>query len=271
MLRLLWVTGGILFLAGGISAPHAPLIYAAQPPAYADAADLEAQVSEALDAGLSLEQQLLWNDGLHHYETSLRKFPGNATLQQRMLICRLHHDVQRRYQDVTYLRSIRETPTQQSLDLYAEVLANLETHYVDGVDWKQLVRLGTASLEVALTEPLFINRDHLGRCTRITRARGDRRHIIAWYDTQLSYQRVLSTWQFHLACLRLIGCHVRSPGERLRCYAQLLASVRPRTAAYLVLEPLVLVSPRALTLARVIKRAIRRVGGRGRSRLPGSA
>jgi hypothetical protein len=80
---------------------------------------------------------------------------------------------------------------------------------------------------------------------------------------------VLSTWQFHLACLRLIGRHVPSPGERLRCYAQLLASVRPRTAAYLMLEPLMLVSPRALTLARVIKRAIRRAGGR--SRLPGSA
>lgn len=107
---------------------------------------------------MSLEQQRLWSDGIHHYEDSIRKFPDNATLQQRLLICRLHHDVQRRYQDTSFLRSIRELSTQQALDLYAEVLANMETHHVDGVQWKRSVRHGSASLEVALTEPLFINR-----------------------------------------------------------------------------------------------------------------
>jgi hypothetical protein len=70
-----------------------------------------------------------------------------------------------------------------------------------GSDRALLVDLALRGRFALVPEPLFINRDHLGRCTRITRARGDRRHIIAWYDTQLSYQRVLSTWQFHLACL----------------------------------------------------------------------
>jgi glycosyltransferase involved in cell wall biosynthesis len=140
-----------------------------------------------------------------------------------------------------------------------------------GSDRALLVDLALRGRFVLVPEPLFINRDHPGRCTRITRTRGERRHVVAWYDTQLSYHRVLSTWQFHLACLRLIGRHVRSPGERLRCHVQLLAAVRPRTAAYLVLEPLMLVSPRALTLARAIKKAIRRAGGHRGSRLPGSA
>ena len=140
-----------------------------------------------------------------------------------------------------------------------------------GSDRALLVDLALRGRFALVSEPLFINRDHLGRCTRITRARGDRRYIIAWYDTQLSHQRVLSTWQFHLACLRLIRRHVRSPVERLRCHAQLIASLRARTAAYLLLEPLMVVSPRALTLARAIKRAFRRAGGRSRSRLPGSA
>jgi glycosyltransferase involved in cell wall biosynthesis len=139
-----------------------------------------------------------------------------------------------------------------------------------GSDRTLLVDLALRGRFALVPEPLFINRDHLGRCTRITRARGDRRHIIAWYDTQLSYNRVLSTWQFHLACLRLIGRRVRSPRERVRCYARLLASLRPRTVAYLALEPLMVVSPGAFTLARAIKRAIRRPG-RGHSQLPGSA
>jgi glycosyltransferase involved in cell wall biosynthesis len=140
-----------------------------------------------------------------------------------------------------------------------------------GSDRALLVDLALRGRFARVAEPLFINRDHVGRCTRITRAQGERRHIIAWYDTQLSYRRVLSTWQFHLACLRLIRRRVASPGERVRCYAQLLAALRPRTAAYLLLEPLMVVSPRALTLARSLKRASRRKGGRTGSQLPGSA
>ena len=140
-----------------------------------------------------------------------------------------------------------------------------------GSDRALLIDLALRGRFALVPEPLFINRDHPGRCTRITRAGGDRRHIIAWYDTQLSYRRVPSMWLFHLTCLRLIRRRVPSAGERLRCLGQLLAALRPRRAAYLVLEPLIAVSPRALTLARAIKRAIRRASGRGHSRLPGSA
>jgi len=140
-----------------------------------------------------------------------------------------------------------------------------------GSDRTLLVDLALRGRFALVPEPLFINRDHAGRCTRITRTHGARRHVIAWYDTQLSHDRVLSTWQFHLACLRQIRRHVRSRGERLRCHRQLLGALRPRTVAYLVLEPLMLVSPHALTLARAIKRAVRRASGRGRSRIPGSA
>ncbi len=158
MLRLLCVTGGILILAGGISAPHAPTVYGGSPPVLSQTSALEAESQAALEAGLLLEQQRLWSEGINHYEAAVRKYPGNATLQQRLLICRLHYDVQRRYQDSTFLRSISELSTQQALDLYSEVLANMETHYVDGVEWKRLVRHGSASLEVALTEPLFLQR-----------------------------------------------------------------------------------------------------------------
>ncbi len=158
MLRLLCVTGGILLIAGWISAPYAQHVHGGQPLVYHDSSSLDLEVQAAVESGLLLEQQRLWNDGLHHYESSVRKFPNNATLQQRLLICRLHYDVQRRYQDTSFLQSIREMSTQQALDLYAEVLANMETHHVDGADWMRLIRHGTASLEVALTEPLFIKR-----------------------------------------------------------------------------------------------------------------
>ncbi len=74
------------------------------------------------------------------------------------MISRLHYDVNRRYQDESYLASVRELSTSQALDLYSEILANLQTHYVESVDWSRVMIHGTAALEVALTEEKFLDR-----------------------------------------------------------------------------------------------------------------
>ncbi|HBV63529.1 MAG TPA: peptidase S41 [Rhodopirellula sp.] len=117
--------------------------------------DLQA---EALAKGLEMEKERLWSDAVRHYESVSRDFPENATLYQRLIISRLHYDVNRRYQDESFLASVRELSTSQALDLYSEVLANLNTHYVDNVDWQRIMIHGTAALEVALTEEKFLGR-----------------------------------------------------------------------------------------------------------------
>ncbi len=117
--------------------------------------DLQAQ---ALAKGLEMEKERLWSDAVRHYESVSRDFPENATLYQRLIISRLHYDVNRRYQDDSFLASVRELSTSQALDLYSEVLANLNTHYVDNVDWQRIMIHGTAALEVALTEEKFVGR-----------------------------------------------------------------------------------------------------------------
>lgn len=122
------------------------------------AAPAQSTALEAMDGGIQLEKQREWGEAIRHYESALREHIDNPDLQQRLLICRLHFDVKRRYQDSSYLQAVRETSTQQALELYEEVLANLETHYVGTADWKRLVTNGTASLEVALTEPTFVDR-----------------------------------------------------------------------------------------------------------------
>lgn len=114
--------------------------------------------AEALAKGLELEKERLWSDAVRHYEGVSRDFPKNATLYQRLIISRLHYDVNRRYQDESFLASVRELSTSQALDLYSEVLANLNTHYVDNVDWQRIMIHGTAALEVALTEEKFVGR-----------------------------------------------------------------------------------------------------------------
>ena len=105
-----------------------------------------------------MEKEQLWSEAVQHYESASRDFPNNAKLYQRLIISRLHYDVNRRYQDESFLASVRELSTSQALDLYSEVLANLNTHYVDNVDWQRIMIHGTAALEVALTEEKFVNR-----------------------------------------------------------------------------------------------------------------
>lgn len=114
--------------------------------------------SVAIEKGLELERSQLWSDAVRHYESESRKFPNSTKLYQRLVISRLHYDVNRRYQDESYLASVRELSTSQALDLYSEVLANLKTHYVEEVDWARIQIHGTAALEVALTESKFVDR-----------------------------------------------------------------------------------------------------------------
>lgn len=147
---------GVLTDAG-----HAQVVSQAAPLEITDARIDDAKVdqeAQALTKGLEMEKEQLWSEAVQHYESASRDFPNNAKLYQRLIISRLHYDVNRRYQDESFLASVRELSTSQALDLYSEVLANLNTHYVDNVDWQRIMIHGTAALEVALTEEKFVNR-----------------------------------------------------------------------------------------------------------------
>ena len=109
-----------------------------------------------LRAGVEHEQNERWLEAIQHYEAATRKFPDHAELKRRLLISRLHYDVLRRCLDVTMADNLKQTAPQDVLELYSEVLARLEMSYVDPLEMTQLVRGGTAYLEVALTEPKFI-------------------------------------------------------------------------------------------------------------------
>jgi carboxyl-terminal processing protease len=114
--------------------------------------------ASAIEKGVEMERSLMWSDAIRHYETETRIYPGSSKLYQRLIISRLHHDVNRRYQDDSFVESIRQLSTSQALDLYSEILANVQTHYVEKVDWARVQIHGTAALEVALTEQRFIDR-----------------------------------------------------------------------------------------------------------------
>lgn len=112
---------------------------------------------ELLQEGLELEKGRFWIEAVRHYESALRDSPNQPQIRRRLQIARLHHDVVRRSSDAAIERLISEVQPAQALELYAEVMARLEMSYVDAIQYSDLVRGGTAYLEVALTEPDFVD------------------------------------------------------------------------------------------------------------------
>ncbi len=105
-----------------------------------------------------MELERRWGDALTHYEEALRQFPADGVLQRRFDTARLHYDIQRRSVDRSFSETLTRLPLDRALDLYAQVLLKIDSHYVDSPDWKDLVERGTNNLEIALSEPVFLER-----------------------------------------------------------------------------------------------------------------
>jgi carboxyl-terminal processing protease len=116
-------------------------------------------LQQVLQQGQHLEQQRRWGEALSHYEQSLREHPERSELQQRLTVARIHFDLGRRYGDSSFLASLIRMSEREALDVYAEVLLKIQAHYVDEPNWQQLMQRGVMNLDVALTEPVFLERN----------------------------------------------------------------------------------------------------------------
>lgn len=142
------------------SSPLAPSSQATVPATAETPAAL--QPEDVLRVGKALEQQRRWQEAIQHYEKSLKLLPLNKQITERMQISRVHLDVTRRYADRSFIESVERSTPAQSIEVYQDVVSKLETYYVDSIDYYKLALYGTAFLEVALTEPEFIQK-HLSK------------------------------------------------------------------------------------------------------------
>ncbi len=126
-----------------------------------------ADPTRLLQAGIDLERAREWIKAVQHYEVAARKFPSHTELKRRLLISRLHYDVMRRNSDVAIGDLLAHVTETEALDLYSEVLARLEMSYVEPLAMTEIVRSGTAYLEVALTEPDFLARHLEGQAPQV--------------------------------------------------------------------------------------------------------
>lgn len=158
-LRTLKNTFVLLYMLSCFALGGSQHVKAADPQQAPVVAAASRQLAEQqLQVGLELEQNRQWLDAVQHYEKACRSVPDDAELKRRLLISRIHYDVVRRCQDPSLLDAMATISASDGLELYSEVLSRLEMSYVDKLEMTELVRGGTAYLEVALTEPLFVGR-----------------------------------------------------------------------------------------------------------------
>jgi carboxyl-terminal processing protease len=116
------------------------------------------QVDGLLRRGQELEIQRRWGEALAHYEDALRTFPEDMSLERRFEAARSHYDLARRYADRSFCENMSRLPADKVLDLYLQVLLKIQAHYVELPAWRDLVDRGTADFEMALNEPVFLER-----------------------------------------------------------------------------------------------------------------
>ena len=110
-----------------------------------------------MEQGLDHERQHNWAAAIETYRKAVERWPSRTEYSRRLRLCELHFKLIRRYQDVSFRGVLLRLPREQAIDLYAEVLDRIQTHYVDPVPLEPLVRHGLDNLEVALRDPLFLN------------------------------------------------------------------------------------------------------------------
>jgi carboxyl-terminal processing protease len=113
-------------------------------------------LADLLTRARQAESDRQWQEAIQVYEKVMRRYPGQADVERRLQIVRVHFDVSRRYTDKTFVAATERTTSTAALELFGEILTKLQLYYVDPVDFQKLLRNGTAFLEVALTEPEFV-------------------------------------------------------------------------------------------------------------------
>lgn len=143
--------------AQGVAAPAAPV--AGESVAIPSDA-LPAAADAAVEKGMEFEALGRWADAVAHYERALREHPGERRLEWRFDVARLHACLERRYADASFIDSLRTVDARGALELHAELLAKIESHYVVTPPWTKLARRGAHAMLVAATDGAF--RDHHG-------------------------------------------------------------------------------------------------------------
>ncbi|MCP4095176.1 MAG: PDZ domain-containing protein [Planctomycetaceae bacterium] len=120
-----------------------------------DSAETPSVGNSVQQQGEVFESQKQWGEALALYQNALKANPDDRTLQLKRAFARIHFDLDRRYADTSFIKTIKSTDANTSMNVYAEVLLKIQSYYVDEPNWANIVNYGLTSLKVAMQSDGF--------------------------------------------------------------------------------------------------------------------
>lgn len=119
-------------------------------------------VQEATRSGQALETERNWKEAVRYYKDALKKWPESESLSRGLRRSQFQYAIDRRYADGTFTRELKTLARPAALDLYGDVLQNIQSHFVDPIDTTSIVAHGTESLWLALGNERFVSENLFG-------------------------------------------------------------------------------------------------------------
>ncbi|MFK7767681.1 MAG: S41 family peptidase [Mariniblastus sp.] len=111
--------------------------------------------AKIIERGAAFEQNAQWGEALSLYQQATRDYPKNEVIKTHRAVARIHFDLERRYSDRSFIKTINSVDPNTAANVYSEVLLKVQSYYVDQPNWADLASYGLTSLEVALMSPEF--------------------------------------------------------------------------------------------------------------------
>jgi carboxyl-terminal processing protease len=134
--------------------PNLPQV--AAPAAGMPNAEANTAISRVLDSGHTLEMGGHWADALTKYEEALHEYPEDHALQGRFDVARLHYSLEQRYDDRSFREALKTLNTQQSVELYTDLMGKIDAHYYTDPPYQAMTQRGAAAMDIALADESFL-------------------------------------------------------------------------------------------------------------------
>ncbi|MEC9091775.1 MAG: S41 family peptidase, partial [Planctomycetota bacterium] len=112
-------------------------------------------VHEILRKGEALELKGHWEEALGLYERARKENKQSKEIANKAINARTHFEIQRRYADPAFIRTLNSTPHLTAHNILSEVFLKVDAYYVGQPEWVAMVRQGLSNIDVALYDPSF--------------------------------------------------------------------------------------------------------------------
>ena len=145
----------LLLALGAISTPASAQSLRILESTQAAPASTDTELASYLESGEKLRSEKRWRELTEHYKRASEVFPQSTQLQDCLHAAQAREDVERRYADPSFQKSVRTLSDREAIDLYSELLVKVENHYVETPNWDHLVKRGVLfALEALKAERL---------------------------------------------------------------------------------------------------------------------